>query len=76
MWAVERHGMDHYFDERHLVLSELEQAIFEAMTKCMYCLKPFDPEKSDKVRNHEHMTGEYRGAQTTRPTLLHGEHGR
>ena len=63
MVAVERQAMDHYFDERRLVMSELEQAIFEAMTKCMYCLQPFDPEKRDKVRDHDPVTGVSRGAQ-------------
>ena len=60
--SVERLAMDHYFDDRRLVMSELQQAMLETITKSMYCLHRFDPQKRDEVGDQDHLTGEYRGA--------------
>ena len=35
---------------------------FAAAIECRVCHKPFDAGKADKVRDHDHATGKYRGA--------------
>jgi len=45
-----------------MVISEEQQAAFETETTCHICLKGFDLEEEDKVRDHCHWTGQYLGA--------------
>ena len=51
-------------ENKRMVLSEEQQAEFEAATHCYMCQDPFleDKGKWRKVRDHNHATGGYRGA--------------
>lgn len=47
-----------------MVVTEEQKAAFQVATHCYMCEEPFyeDEEKWRKVRDHNHATGEYRGA--------------
>ena len=56
-------------------MSEIEQEIFEAMAKWMYFLQPFDRQLHDKVSDHDHVRGDYRGAAQDKCNLAPEERG-
>ena len=45
-----------------LRMSESDQIAFDNATHCFLCEKPFDKDEHDKVVDHDHVTGFYRGA--------------
>ena len=44
---------------KRIIISEEEENQFQSTNNCMYCNKVFE---NDKVRDHCHFTGKYRGA--------------
>ena len=46
---------------KNLVMSEKDEQIFQLRNKCWICDKLFDV-RDDKVRDHFHITGKYRGS--------------
>jgi len=67
--AVYRHWcFDHLFNEQRLIMTECDKRDFERATKCYICRKDFGSEEDQnkfksrrKVRDHDHITGAYRG---------------
>ena len=49
-----------YFN-KNLVMSEKDEQVFHSSKKCWICDKLCDP-GDDKIRNHRHITGRYRGS--------------
>jgi len=51
-------------ENKPMILTEEEEAAFQATTDCYMCEESFheDSENFKKVRDHNHATGEYRGA--------------
>ena len=46
-----------------MIISEEEENQFQSTNNCMYCNKVFNKVfKDDKVRDHCHFTGKYRGS--------------
>ena len=62
MLEFEKVAMEHYFDEQRLVMTDLEEFIYSRDTKCWICKKWLDPAANDKVKDHDHVTGRFRGA--------------
>lgn len=52
---------DYLFDEKRMIISDGDQELFNVATACYVCEKPFTT-KNPKVRDHDHVTGLYRGA--------------
>ena len=44
----------------HMEVADIED--YESATNCFICDKPFDDDNDAKVRDHDHINGEYRGA--------------
>jgi hypothetical protein len=54
---------EHLHDKKRLRMTHADWVSFRAAQHCYICSKPFDPrKKSDKCRDHNHVTGNYRGA--------------
>ncbi len=47
------------FDDHRLIMTNADQRAFDAAQICSICAKPL---YADKVRDHDHFTGKYRGA--------------
>ena len=58
---------DFYLRPKPLKLSEVEQKLFEEATICHICSKTLE---KDKVRDHCHFTGQYRGAAHNKCNLM------
>ena len=56
-------AVEFLWDEARMIISEDQQAEFEQSTICHICNKFINPgdEKNQKVRDHDHVTGEYIG---------------
>ena len=51
-----------YFFEKRFIHNIYSEMCFRVATSCHICYQPFLPDDSDKMRDHEHVTGEFRGA--------------
>ena len=60
--AFQTKAMAFYYEEKRLQLDDLLAYNFNQEIQCYICQKPFNTDHSDKVRDHEHVTGQYRGA--------------
>ena len=69
MIAVEQEAMLQYFDEKRMIMTPADQTNFEQAIQCYYCDNPFS-EGLFKVRDHDHVTGQYRGAACNPCNLL------
>ena len=49
------------FFNKNLIMSEKEEHLFQQNSSCWICKEPIDNDK-DKVRDHCHVTGKFRGA--------------
>ena len=49
-------------DEKRLIMTPEDMRDFTNAERCFICNKPFPTEYSNKVRDHDHLTGRYRGA--------------
>ena len=56
-------AIEYLFDEARMIISEQQQREFEQSTISHLCNEPIDPEdeKNKKVRDHDHVTGQYIG---------------
>lgn len=61
MLRLEEQCLRYLFDPRRMRITNDQVDQFERATRCHICKEQFDPEKGDKVRDHDHVTGEYRG---------------
>lgn len=61
---MEKELLPFQFENKPMVVTEEQKAAFQVATHCYMCEEPFyeDEEKWRKVRDHNHATGEYRGA--------------
>ena len=59
--AFESKAMAFYYDEKRLQLDDWLAYNFNQEIQCHICQKPFNTDHSDKVSDHEHVTGQYRG---------------
>ena len=46
---------------KNLIMSEVEEHLFQKSNSCWICKKPIDNDE-EKVRDHYHVTGKFRGA--------------
>ena len=53
-----------------LQLSKGQEETFHGSSACYLCKAPFDEHQSDKNREHDHFSGEYRGASCTRCNMI------
>lgn len=62
--ALERELLPYQLEVKPMNITEKQKAEFQASKQCYMCEEPFyeDSEKWHKVRDHNHATGEYRGA--------------
>ena len=51
-------------------MTRFDKIFFDGAKNCTYCKQPFLPDNSNKVRDHDHVTGEYRGAACTKCNLM------
>ena len=52
--------MNKHFN-KHLIMSEKEEHLFQQSNSCLICKKLIDND-GEKVRDHCHITGKFRGA--------------
>ena len=52
--------LEHF--QKPLLMTKKNERYFQNANKCHICEKIFKPKKDDKVRDHCHITGKYRGA--------------
>ena len=62
--ALEKELLPYQLENTPMIMTEDQEVAFQAATHCYMCGDPFyeDYEKWCKVRDHNHATGEYRGA--------------
>ena len=62
--ALERELLPYQLEVEPMNITEEQEAEFQASKQCYICEEPFYEhcEKFQKVRDHNHATGEYRGA--------------
>ena len=60
--GFEKKAMQFYYDDKRLQWDARLAYEFNYDTQCHICHKPFNTNHSDKVRDHDHVTGQYRGA--------------
>ena len=65
---LERRCMDLLFDDQRLVMTQADWHIFNSSYVCYICHKALHPD--DKVRDHDHITGKFRGAAHNRCNLM------
>ena len=66
---IEEICMEYLFDNKRLIMSESDKENFAQAKKCYICNRPF-PDPDEKVRDHDHYTGVYRGAAHNSCNLL------
>jgi hypothetical protein len=68
---IEKAAVDYIKTNVKMSISPEQQAEFDAAQRCYMCNGEFVPDKVQwsKVRDHDHMTGEYRGAAHSRCNL-------
>ena len=59
--ALEPELLPYQLEVKTMVITEQQEAAFQASSYCYMCEEPFN-EDSEKVRDHNYATGEYRGA--------------
>ena len=61
---IEKELLPYQLEVKPMVMTEEQEADFQGATHCYMCQKPFDEKEENwnKVRDHNHATGEYRGA--------------
>ena len=57
--SIEYEIMKIFYDEKPLIMTDRDQQEFTKTLDCYFCQKPLN---SDKVRDHCHISGKYRGA--------------
>ena len=67
--GFEEKAMEFYYDEKRLQWDGRLAYDFNQEIQCHSCHKPFNTNHSDKVGDHEHVTGQYRGAAHKRCNL-------
>ena len=58
---IEKTYLEYIFDEKRLIMSEDDKMAFEEARECHICKAVFE-DSNVKVRDHDHITGKFRGA--------------
>ena len=61
MIALQQKAIAVYWDDKRFNRDLITKTAFRIRHNCHICCKPFLPEDSDKLLDHEHFTGKYRG---------------
>jgi hypothetical protein len=70
--SIEERCLIYLFDDQRLIMTARDTQIFQSATECSICRKPFKIQNGvmlDKVRDHDHITGNFRGAAHNRCNL-------
>ena len=59
---IETECLEILYDEKRMIFSDADKEAFDKATECYICNKMFNNDTRDKVRDHDHLTGLYRGA--------------
>ena len=59
---IEKECLEILYDEKRMIFSNADKEAFDKTTQCYICNKNFNNDSRDKVRDHDHLTGLYRGA--------------
>ena len=62
LMGFEKKARQFYYDDKRLQWDARLEYDFNQEIECLICHKNFKKNHSDKVRDHEHLTGQYRGA--------------
>ena len=62
LMEFEKKAMKFYYDEQRLQWDARLEYEFNQEIECHICHQHFNTNHSDKVRDHDHVTGNYRGA--------------
>ena len=66
---IETQCIEILYDEKRMLFSEIDKIDFQTKTHCYICYKIFE-KPEDKVRDHDHLTGFYRGAAHSKCNLM------
>ena len=66
---IETQCMNILYDEKRMIFNEPEEEQFNNQKSCYLCFKKFE-KIEDKVRDHDHLTGKFRGAAHSRCNLM------
>ena len=59
MLTLEKNASNYFETNLHLQITPQEEESFQLAEECWFCENPLD---DTKVRDHDHLTGKYRGA--------------
>ena len=62
MIELENDAMGFYYEEKRLQWDNWLAFNYNQETQCHICRKPFNTDHTDKVRDDDHVSGQYRGA--------------
>ena len=69
MFDLQQKAFAIYFDDKRFIRNIYTEMCFRVATSRLICHKPLLPYNSDNVRDHDHVTGEYRGSAHSRCNL-------
>ena len=76
--AFEKKATTYYLDDKRMIMTHQDNEDFARATICRFCHQPFNVDESKvnnqsekKVRDHDHLTGMYRGAAHSSCNLKH-----
>ena len=82
MIKFEKKAVGYYMDDKRLIMTPQDINEFNRAMKCRFCHGPFeyyprengqDIKFKDKVRDHDHLTGRFRGAARSSCNLRHNK---
>ena len=66
MLELQKEAIHFYYDEKRIIMTPTDEQTFKTSPNCWICGKDFDAARNDRVKDHDHITGMYRGAAHSR----------